>query len=105
METIISWITTVLKGTILLSAYGYSKVINGLAKNVFTVFLLHEVFLGYVNVESAVAGDLWYMLLHMLLCAVIIYGICWCCGWIYHKVTDPIFSIIDKSEKVPVIEV
>ena len=80
---------------------GVNKVINYLAEGVFTVFLLHQVFIPYLQIEKFVTGDPFFMIIHIFACAITLYLGCWCVHRIYHLITDPIFKRL--SAKHPII--
>ena len=80
---------------------GVNKAINYLAEGVFTVFLLHQVFIPYLQIEKFVTGNPLIMIFHVFGCAIILYMGCWCVHKIYHWITDPIF--IRLSSKYPII--
>lgn len=84
--------------------FGVNKAINYLAESVFTVFLLHQIFIPYLQIEKFVTGNTVLMILHVLGCTVGIYILCWCVHKIYHWVTDPIFKKL-SSKHVIMIEV
>lgn len=75
---------------------GVIRIINALAEAVFSVYLLHGVFLPHLKIESYVSKSVFLMLIHIIVCLAIIYLICWCINKVYHLVTDPIFSILKK---------
>ncbi len=73
---------------------GINMMINVLSECVFTVFLLHSVFIPYLCIQKYVAANVFIMLLHLFGCAIIIYLICFCVHKIYHWIVDPIFKKI-----------
>lgn len=76
---------------------GSIKIINGLAEGVFTVFLLHNVFIPYLQIEKFVNGNAIVMLLHIIVCDILIYVICWCVHRLYHIITDPVFKMLSNK--------
>ena len=82
----------------------FCKTINVLAEGAFSVFLLHKVFLPYLNIKKFVNGNPFIMLAHIFGSVVVIYLICWCLHIIYHKISDPIFKRL-SIKKTLVIEV
>jgi hypothetical protein len=79
---------------------GVNKIINYLAEGVFTVFLLHSVFIPYLQIEKYVTGNTVPMILHILGCMVGIYVACWCVHKIYHWITDPIFKKLSSKYSI-----
>lgn len=79
---------------------GINKVINYLAEGVFTVFLLHQMFIAHLQIEKFVTGNTVLMLLHILGCMVGLYILCWCVHQIYHWITDPIFRKLSSEHAV-----
>lgn len=71
---------------------GSIKIINKLSEGVFSVFLLHAVFLPYLHIEKFATGNVFLMIVHIMVCAVVLYVICWCVHQVYHFITDPIFN-------------
>lgn len=57
---------------------GMNKTINYLANGVFTVFLLHGVFIPHLQIQKYVTGSTVPMILHIVVCMVGIYVACWC---------------------------
>ena len=83
---------------------GVNRVVNYLAEGVFTVFLLHQVFIPHLQIERFVTGNTIIMVLHILCCMVGIYILCWCVHKAYHWITDPVFKKL-SSEHAIVLEV
>ena len=82
---------------------GSSKLINGLAKGVFTVYLLHFSFFPYIPVWNDVQQSPPRLLLRILELQVAIYLICWVIYFIYDKLTAPIFRMLWAKVKAPEI--
>lgn len=82
-----------------------NKVINFFAKGVFTVFLLHGVFLTRIKVDWAVQQNFAVMLLHIIAACVAIYLICFVVHIIYSFIMDHIFGWLSKKIKLPVLNV
>lgn len=78
---------------------GVNKAINMLAEGAFTVFLLHNVFIPYLQIERFVKGNTFVMILHILGCAVGLYLLCWCVHKVYHLITDPMFRKLSDKHK------
>lgn len=78
---------------------GVNRVINTLAEGVFTVFLLHGVFIPYLQIEKFVKGNTFLMILHIAGCAIGLYLICWCIHKVYHLITDPLFKKLSEKYK------
>ncbi len=74
-----------------------SKIINHLAKGAFTCFLLHQLFLPHIRIESVVNQNALILLAHILICVPLIFLICWTCWWVYDKISAPIFRLLDKK--------
>lgn len=83
---------------------GVNMVINRLAGGAFTVFLLHNVLLPYLQIDKFVTGNTFVMLLHMLISVVLIYVVCWGVHVVYHKITDPIYTALSSRIKLPLID-
>ena len=79
---------------------GVNKIINHMAEGVFSVFLLHQVFISHLSIEKFVTGNTVFMLLHILGCMVGLYVLCWCVHKVYHWVTDPIFKKISSKHTI-----
>jgi len=79
---------------------GVNKVINHLAEGVFTVFLLHQVFIPHLQIEKFVRGNAFIMILHVLGCAVGLYLFCWFVHKIYHWISDPIFKKLSSNHPI-----
>lgn len=84
---------------------GVNKTINRLAEGGFTVFLLHNIFLSFLQIQKFVTGNAFVMLLHIFISVVIIYLICWVVYIIYIKITEPIFRDLSNMIRLPLIEV
>lgn len=74
-----------------------NKIINGLAKASFTVYLTHGYFLGKINVENYINKNVGVMLLHIIISVTAIYLICWIIYIIYSRVTDPLFKLLERA--------
>lgn len=68
-----------------------NKLINELAKGVFTVFLIHNFFIRRLHVETHVRANMFVMLGHMVVSAAVIFLICWIVYEIYEHITRPIY--------------
>ena len=84
--------------------FGVNKVINKLAEGVFTVFLLHNIFLSFLQIERFVAGNTVVMILHIVFSVVFIYMICWGVHMGYYKILGSIFQILSRKIKLPLID-
>lgn len=71
---------------------GYSKIINSLAKEVFSVFLLHTFFIDKIGIKTAVNYNFGWMMIHLILSTLGIYTICYLGGRIYSFITRPLFK-------------
>lgn len=76
---------------------GTSKIINGLAKGSFSVYLLHIFFVQHINIKKYVTGNVICMLLHILVSCIAIYLICWLVYFVYNLFIIKIFSLIEKK--------
>ena len=83
---------------------GTNKVINKLAEGVFTVFLLHHIFLPYLKIERFVTGNPAIMVLHVIGSVVAIYIVCWVVHLLYHLIADPIFKALSAKVNLPIID-
>ncbi len=81
-----------------------SRAINALAKGAFTVYLLHAVFVVQLNIPQYAQGNVFALAGHILISAVVIYGICWAVYWVYDLCTAPLFRLIAAKGKLPVIK-
>ena len=79
---------------------GVNKVVNSLAEAVFTVFLVHGIFIPHLQIEKFVVGNAITMLLHILGCTICIYLICWCVHKVYHLIVDPLFKNFSAKHTV-----
>lgn len=71
---------------------GVNKIINNFSDAVFTVFLLHQVFVPYLNIEKFVNSNTFIMIFHIFSSMIGIYLICWCVHKVYQWITNPIFN-------------
>lgn len=76
---------------------GNILLINNLAKGSFTVFLVHSYFLTRINIKGHVNTNVFLMLVHIFLCIVCIYLICWVIYFIYEKFTSPLYKLIEAK--------
>lgn len=72
-----------------------NKIINGLAKGSFTVYLTHGYFLKKINVENYINQNVGIMFLHITISVVSIYLIGCVIYKIYSYVTNPIFKLLE----------
>lgn len=70
---------------------GCGRLVNSAAQGAFSVFLLHSFFLPHIGIEKFAVGKPFILLVHILLSAIGIYGLCWCVYWVYAKITKPLF--------------
>lgn len=82
----------------------YSRIINGIAKGSFTVFLAHSMFIPYIGVEKYCNSNTGILLVHIVISCIVIYGICWIMYIIYEAITAPIFKWLEKKIHFPVID-
>lgn len=75
--------------------------INRMAKSVFTCYLVHGRLLRLLEIEKYVCMLPHVMLLHMILSAVSLYGICWGLWWIYdccsRRIVKKLGTWLEKS--------
>lgn len=83
---------------------GVNKVINRMAEGVFSIFLLHGVFIPHIGIEKAVTGNMFLMILHIFISALLICLLCWCAHVVYKGISGPIFRKMEAEVKLPVIE-
>ncbi len=81
-----------------------NKVINSLAKSVFTVFLLHHLFLKYLKIQVYVNYSTPVMLCHILVSVVCIFLICYPIGLVYNFLEDRIVCLLKRHIKLPGID-
>ena len=61
-------------------------IINNLAKASFTVFLVHDIFMKKLSIESFVNKNSLIMMLHIIVSICVIYSICWIIWFLYKKI-------------------
>ena len=76
-----------------------SKIINDLAKGVFTVYLVHGNFLHFIRIDEFVTKGQLIAFIHLMASIVVIYLIGWIINIVYEYFTHPIWKIIDKKWK------
>lgn len=69
-----------------------SKIINELARSTFTCYLIHRFFLDYILINKSVNSNIWYLITHQIICAVIIYLISYLIYKCYSLCTNFIFT-------------
>lgn len=79
--------------------------INVLAKGSFTVFLVHNYFLKFLDVKTVVKGNSLVMLATISLSALIIYIICWLIYCVYYSIEKTVFGILTKKIKLPQVKI
>lgn len=72
----------------------FNGFINALAKGTFSVFLLHFYFLGYINLGYFVNQNPLILVAHILISLCAIFLSCWGLGFVYDKVTTPVYKYI-----------
>lgn len=75
-----------------------SKIINRLAKASFTVFLLQNVFISKLPVQSMVESNAVLMILYYLATIICIYIACWLIHEIYQFVSGIVFAKLEKRK-------
>lgn len=73
-----------------------NRIINKLAQGSFTVFLLHDVFLSYIKIETFVNKPLYILAAHIIISVIVIYLVCWLVHVIYECITAPIYKSVEK---------
>ena len=76
---------------------GEKKIINIPAEAVFSVFLLHHVFIPYLKIEQFVSGNIFVMIAHIIVSTIIVFTICMCVHFIYSLITKPIFKLLSNK--------
>ena len=79
------------------------KPVNKLAEGVFSVYLLHGLFLPHIQIGKFVQGNSFVMICHIFLSVVAIYLICWIVHMIYHFIMDIVFKFLSDKIKLPII--
>lgn len=82
---------------------GTLKPVNKLAEGVFSVYLLHGLFLPHIQIGKFVQGNSFVMICHIFLSVVAIYLICWIVHFIYHFIMDRVFKFLYDKIKLPII--
>lgn len=67
---------------------GTKRTVNLLANGTFGVFLLHSAFLSFLPTERMVSMHPVMMTAAILICAVVIYLVCWIATFVYQKIYD-----------------
>lgn len=78
-----------------------NRVINRCASASFTVYLIHNNFLGIIGIEEFVQRNAVVMLLHLFLSVLLIYLIGWAVYELYERCTRPIYKALTK--KIPIL--
>ncbi len=76
------------------------KIINRMAKAAFSVYLLHIYFVRYIGIERFVTGNVFVMIVHLILSVVVIYCICWGVSEIYDKLIGAVYRKLSKRDKM-----
>lgn len=76
---------------------GCNNIINRLSKATFTVFLLHNIFLQFIEIEYFVLQNALIMILHIIISTIGIYLICWIFYEIYNYISKKIFEILTRK--------
>ena len=75
---------------------GSSKIINRFAKASFTVYILHIMFLKYIRIPEFCSNNALIMIIHIVISAIIIYGICWIIYECYHFAKRWLLKLLNK---------
>lgn len=81
------------------------KMINKFAEGAFTVFLIHGLFLPYIQIERFVTGNVIIMVAHIVVSVLLIYLACWIVHLAYHLMVDPVIQSLSNRIHLPVIEI
>lgn len=81
-----------------------SRVINRMAEAVFSVFLLHQMFLPFIGIKRFVNADPLIMCVHIIGSAIVIYLLCWCAHVIYHIFVDPLIKRISDKNALMIVD-
>ena len=73
----------------------YNCFVNSLAKATFTCFLLHDIFLPYLNIERAVKSNILFLSIHILGSIIGIYLLSWAAYLGYEYLTNYFFAKIN----------
>lgn len=82
---------------------GVNQFINRLAEGVFSIFLLHSMFLPYIGIEKAVHGNAIVMLGHIILSVPAIGLACLAVHYVYAWITKPIYRKLKRRIRLPLI--
>ena len=81
-----------------------SNVINTLAKSVFTMFIVHGLFLGKIHIKEVVTGNptVIYLLGHLVASFCLVFAISFIAYYIYNRVIglimSPIYRYIERHD-------
>lgn len=75
--------------------------INGLAKGVFSMFLLHGWALPRIHIQRFVSGSPMAMIAHIFFSALTVFLICTGIDYIYHWFTNPFFRWLERKVSLP----
>lgn len=75
-----------------------------MAEGVFSIFLLHGVFIPYLGIEKAVSGNMLFMILHAFISALLICIVCLCVHFAYKWISEPVFRIMESKVHLPEVE-
>lgn len=82
---------------------GVFKPVNKFAECVFSVYLLHGLFLPYIHIKRFVQGNFFIMICHMFLSVTVIYLICWIIHFIYHLIANRVLKFLSEKIELPII--
>jgi len=83
---------------------GTNKVINILAKGVFSVFLLHGYLIGHIGIDRYVKENTFIMIGHIFVSTIIIFLICTICHYIYEAISTPVYNMIFKNRDIVIVD-
>lgn len=78
-----------------------NRIINGLAKGTFTVYLLNNIFLTHIEIEHFVQANIGIMFLHIIGAVVMIYLVCWCVYFVYNLIMGSVWAWVKPRIKLP----
>lgn len=74
-----------------------SRLVNGIAKESLSVYLVMNTFIRHLNIQKIMEKGTAWMLLHLLFSGVIIYLLSWCVGYVYKKMIILLVYILRKG--------
>lgn len=84
---------------------GVNRIINKISEGVFSIYLLHSIFLEKIGIEIAVQKNPVILLIHIFVSASLVCCICLFVHQLYSFISKPIFKKLEERVKVPQINV